>query len=51
MCNDPGQRHLSRREFHRVSAGALAAPLFGVAAARAEPQERKSPPLQAADEA
>ena len=44
MRNEPGQRHLSRREFHRLSAGALAAPLFGAAAARAEPQERKGPP-------
>src|SRR5262245_6747786 len=43
MSNEPGQRHLSRREFHRVSAGALAVPLFGAAAARAEPQERKGP--------
>jgi arylsulfatase len=40
----PGQRPLSRREFHRVSAGALASPLFGAAATQAEPQERKAPP-------
>src|SRR6516162_7126286 len=44
MSNEPGQRHLSRREFHRLSAGALAAPLFGASAAQAEPQERKGPP-------
>src|SRR5215831_13856862 len=44
MSNEPGQCHLSRREFHRVSAGALAAPLFGAAAARGEPQEREGPP-------
>jgi arylsulfatase len=44
LSNQPGQRHLSRREFHRVSAGALAAPLFGAAPARAEPQEWKGPP-------
>jgi arylsulfatase len=41
MSTDPSQRRLSRREFHRRSAGALAAPLFGAAAARAESQERK----------
>src|SRR6516165_5028786 len=44
MSNEPGQRHLSRREFHRLSAGALVAPLFGAAAARSEPQEQKAPP-------
>jgi arylsulfatase len=44
MSNEPRRRHLSRREFHRVSAGALAAPIFGVTAARAKLLERKGSP-------
>jgi arylsulfatase len=43
MNNAPGRRGFSRRDFHRLSAGALAAPLFGAAAARSGPQEKKAP--------
>src|SRR5262245_22832922 len=44
MNKEPGQRGLSRRDFNRLSAGALAAPLFGSAAARSGAQEKKAPP-------
>src|SRR5262249_19157048 len=43
MNNEPGRRGFSRRDFNRMSAGALAAPLFGSAAARPGPQEKKAP--------
>src|SRR5262245_56022129 len=42
--NEPGRRGVSRRDFNRLSAGALAAPLFGSATARPGPQEKKAPP-------
>src|SRR5215471_6754122 len=41
MHNEPRQRGYSRREFNRLSAGALVAPLLGSATARSEPQEKK----------
>lgn len=44
MSIEPGPCDISRREFHRLSAGALAAPLFGAAATGSEPQGKKSPP-------
>ena len=44
MSKEPDQCGFSRREFNRLSAGALTAPLFGSAAARSEPQEKKAPP-------
>ena len=44
MSNESGQRDFSRREFNRLSTGALAAPLFGSAIASSEPQKRKAPP-------
>jgi arylsulfatase len=44
MSKEPGQRGFSRREFNRLSAGALAAPLFGSAAARSEPHGKKETP-------
>src|SRR5262245_44890583 len=43
MNNEPGRRGFSRRDFNRLSAGALAAPLLGSAAARSGPQEKKAP--------
>src|SRR5262245_59172632 len=42
MSNESDPRDLSRRDFHRLSAGALAAPLLGSAATGLEPQEKKS---------
>src|SRR5262245_28469382 len=44
MNKESGPRGFSRREFNRLSAGSLAAPLFGSATARSEPQEKKEPP-------
>src|SRR5262245_42671150 len=41
MNDERGRRGFSRRDFNRLSAGALTAPLFGPAAARSEPQETK----------
>lgn len=43
MKNGSGLSRVSRREFHRLSAGALAAPLFGAPAARAEPRQQQNP--------
>jgi arylsulfatase len=44
MNKESGQRGLSRREFSRLFAGTLVAPLFGSTTARSEPQEKKAPP-------
>src|SRR5262245_48387778 len=44
MNNEPGQSGVSRRAFNRLSAGALAAPLSGLGAARSEPQGKNAPP-------
>lgn len=44
MNNEPGPRSVSRREFHRLSAGALAAPLLGPAVVQSAPLEKKAPP-------
>jgi arylsulfatase len=41
MNKEPGQRDLSRRDFNRLSAGTLVAPLFGPSTARSAPQEKK----------
>src|SRR5215467_1370831 len=41
MNNEPRRHRFSRRDFNRLSAGALAAPLFGSAAVRSEPQEKR----------
>lgn len=43
MNNEPRRRGVSRRDFNRLSAGVLAAPLIGSATARSELQERKTP--------
>src|SRR5262245_9187368 len=50
MNNDPGRRGCSRREFNRLSAGALTAPLFGSAAARSGPQAKQAPPATGGSE-
>src|SRR5262245_50300291 len=44
MSKEPGQRGFSRREFTRLCAGALGAPLLGTAAACSVPQEKKDRP-------
>jgi arylsulfatase len=45
MSEEAGQYSPSRREFHRASAGALAAPLLGLAAAGAKPQSEPKRPV------
>ncbi len=44
MSSEPGQREMSRREFHRLTAAALAAPHFSLVARGLAPQDKKSPP-------
>ena len=43
MMNGPSQRGISRRDFQRWSAGALAAPLLGTLAAGSEPGGKRKP--------
>src|SRR5262245_56054052 len=43
MNSEPGKRGFSRREFNRLSAGTLVAPLLDSATARSELQEKKVP--------
>jgi arylsulfatase len=44
MNTEPGRRVVSRRDFNRLSAGTLAAPLLGSTTVRSQPQEGKAPP-------